>query len=124
VANNSLFMSMVATELSVYENRWCEHGESTRKVWKLFRLAAQLSWRLTHSSTLHIKIPWFRTPIDYDVRAKPRNVASLTGTKRLANGQHHLSFLSRPRIDALPQIYRTLGTDYDERVCRRLSMRS
>ena len=24
--------------------------------------------------------------------------------------------LSRPSIDALPQIYRTLGTDYDERV--------
>jgi len=24
--------------------------------------------------------------------------------------------LSRPRIDALPQIYRTLGQDYDERV--------
>jgi prohibitin 2 len=24
--------------------------------------------------------------------------------------------LSRPRIDALPQIYRTLGSDYDERV--------
>lgn len=24
--------------------------------------------------------------------------------------------LSRPRVDALPQIYRTLGTDYDERV--------
>jgi hypothetical protein len=26
-------------------------------------------------------IPWFETPITYDVRAKPRNVASLTGTK-------------------------------------------
>jgi len=24
--------------------------------------------------------------------------------------------LSRPRVDALPVIYRTLGTDYDERV--------
>lgn len=24
--------------------------------------------------------------------------------------------LSRPRIDALPTIYRTLGTDYDERI--------
>lgn len=24
--------------------------------------------------------------------------------------------LSRPRIEALPQIYRTLGTDYDERI--------
>jgi prohibitin 2 len=26
-------------------------------------------------------IPWFETPVVYDVRAKPRNVASLTGTK-------------------------------------------
>lgn len=29
----------------------------------------------------HIVIPWFETPVIYDVRAKPRNVASLTGTK-------------------------------------------
>lgn len=29
----------------------------------------------------HIMIPWFEKPIIYDVRAKPRNVASLTGTK-------------------------------------------
>ncbi|CEG75256.1 Putative Prohibitin-2 [Rhizopus microsporus] len=29
----------------------------------------------------HFMIPWFETPIIYDVRAKPRNVASLTGTK-------------------------------------------
>ena len=29
----------------------------------------------------HFNIPWFETPITYDVRAKPRNVASLTGTK-------------------------------------------
>jgi prohibitin 2 len=28
----------------------------------------------------HIKIPWFETEIDYDVRARPRNVSSLTGT--------------------------------------------
>jgi prohibitin 2 len=26
-------------------------------------------------------IPWFETPIIYDVRAKPRNIGSLTGTK-------------------------------------------
>lgn len=30
-------------------------------------------------------IPWFETPITYDVRAKPRNVASLTGTKGAAS---------------------------------------
>lgn len=64
----------------------------------------------------HIRIPWFETPITYDVRAKPRNVASLTGTKDLQMVNITCRVLSRPRIDALPQIYRTLGTDYDERV--------
>ncbi|KAH7171216.1 SPFH domain/Band 7 family protein [Dactylonectria macrodidyma] len=64
----------------------------------------------------HINIPWFETPIVYDVRAKPRNVASLTGTKDLQMVNITCRVLSRPRIEALPQIYRTLGTDYDERV--------
>ncbi|CZR50331.1 probable prohibitin PHB2 [Phialocephala subalpina] len=64
----------------------------------------------------HFRLPWFETPIDYDVRAKPRNVASLTGTKDLQMVNITCRVLSRPRIDALPQIYRTLGTDYDERV--------
>merc|ERR1712137_1528215 len=64
----------------------------------------------------HINIPWFETPIDYDVRAKPRNVASLTGTKDLQMVNITCCVLSRPRVESLPQIYRTLGTDYDERV--------
>ncbi len=64
----------------------------------------------------HIKIPWFETPIDYDVRAKPRNVASLTGTKDLQMVNITCRVLSRPRVEALPQIYRTLGIDYDERI--------
>ena len=64
----------------------------------------------------HLRVPWFETPIDYDVRAKPRNVASLTGTKDLQMVNITCRVLSRPQIDALPQIYRTLGTDYDERV--------
>jgi len=64
----------------------------------------------------HINIPWFETPIIYDVRAKPRNVASLTGTKDLQMVNITCRVLSRPQIEALPQIYRTLGTDYDERV--------
>jgi hypothetical protein len=28
-------------------------------------------------------MPWLESPIIYDVRAKPRNIASLTGTKDL-----------------------------------------
>lgn len=64
----------------------------------------------------HLKIPWFETPITYDVRAKPRNVASLTGTKDLQMVNITCRVLSRPAVNALPTIYRTLGTDYDERV--------
>lgn len=64
----------------------------------------------------HINIPWFETPVVYDVRAKPRNVSSLTGTKDLQMVNITCRVLSRPQIEALPQIYRTLGTDFDERV--------
>ncbi|KAJ6783904.1 hypothetical protein PWT90_03771 [Aphanocladium album] len=69
-----------------------------------------------YSEGTHINIPWFETPIVYDVRAKPRNVASLTGTKDLQMVNITCRVLSRPQIEALPQIYRTLGADYDERV--------
>ncbi|CEJ90727.1 Putative Prohibitin-2 [[Torrubiella] hemipterigena] len=64
----------------------------------------------------HINIPWFETPVVFDVRAKPRNVASLTGTKDLQMVNITCRVLSRPQVEALPQIYRTLGQDYDERV--------
>lgn len=64
----------------------------------------------------HFAIPWFQTPIIYDVRAKPRNVASLTGTKDLQMVNITCRVLSRPDVGSLPLIYRTLGTDYDERV--------
>nr|XP_036585384.1 prohibitin-2 [Colletotrichum truncatum]KAF6795281.1 prohibitin-2 [Colletotrichum truncatum] len=69
-----------------------------------------------YSEGTHFMLPWFETPITYDVRAKPRNVASLTGTKDLQMVNITCRVLSRPDIKALPQIYRTLGTDYDERV--------
>lgn len=64
----------------------------------------------------HFRIPWFETPIIYDVRAKPRNIASLTGTKDLQMVNITCRVLSRPSVQDLPTIYRELGTDYDERV--------
>ena len=64
----------------------------------------------------HLRIPWFETPIDYDVRAKPRSIASLTGTKDLQMVSVTCRVLSRPSVENLPTIYRELGTDYDERV--------
>jgi len=69
-----------------------------------------------YSEGTHFNIPWFETPIIYDVRAKPRNIASLTGTKDLQMVNITCRVLSRPSINDLPTIYRELGTDYDERV--------
>ncbi|KAL1920266.1 uncharacterized protein VTP21DRAFT_1412 [Calcarisporiella thermophila] len=64
----------------------------------------------------HFMIPWLETPIIYDVRAKPRNIASLTGTKDLQMVNIQCRVLSRPSVSQLPTIYRNLGQDYDERV--------
>ncbi|KAK4684959.1 prohibitin 2, partial [Tremellales sp. Uapishka_1] len=64
----------------------------------------------------HLVIPWLESPIIYDVRAKPRNIASLTGTKDLQMVNITCRVLSRPSVNDLPTIYRELGTDYDERV--------
>ena len=64
----------------------------------------------------HIVIPWFQRPITYDVRAKPRMIQSMTGSKDLQMVNITLRVLSRPDPAHLPKIYRELGTDYDERV--------
>lgn len=74
-----------------------------------------VSQRIYNEGT-HLMLPWLETPIIYDVRAKPRNVASLTGTKDLQMVNITCRVLSRPDVLQLPIIYRTLGQDYDERV--------
>lgn len=64
----------------------------------------------------HFRIPLVTYPTMFDVRLKPRVVASRTGTKDLQQVQISLRVLSRPSVDKLPEIYRKLGEDFDERV--------
>jgi len=64
----------------------------------------------------HFMIPWVQMPIIYDIRARPKNVPTITGSKDLQNVNITLRILFRPRPDALPNIYTTLGQDYDDRV--------
>ncbi|KAF8755324.1 hypothetical protein RHS01_05676 [Rhizoctonia solani] len=64
----------------------------------------------------HLVLPWFETPIIFDIRAKPRSIASLTGTKDLQMVNITCRVLSRPNVNELPTIYRELGQEYDERV--------
>ncbi|KAG7265907.1 hypothetical protein CRUP_014049 [Coryphaenoides rupestris] len=49
-------------------------------------------------------------------RARPRKIASLTGSKDLQMVNIALRVLSRPLASNLPTMYQQLGTDYDERV--------
>lgn len=65
---------------------------------------------------LHFRIPWFQYPIIYDIRSKPRKITSPTGSKDLQTVNLTLRVLARPEVNSLPKIYRTLGTDFDERV--------
>ena len=63
----------------------------------------------------HFMIPWVMRPIIYDIRARPKNVPTITGSKDLQNVNITLRILFRPRPDELPNIYTTLGPDYDDR---------
>lgn len=64
----------------------------------------------------HFVIPWLQKPIIYDVRTKPKTIATTTGSKDLQNVSLTLRVLHRPEVLSLPKIYQTLGLDYDERV--------
>uniref|UniRef100_A0A671UQD6 Prohibitin n=1 Tax=Sparus aurata TaxID=8175 RepID=A0A671UQD6_SPAAU len=65
---------------------------------------------------LHFRMPWFQYPIIYDIRARPRKISSLTGSKDLQMVNIALRVLSRPLASNLPLLYQQLGQDYDERV--------
>lgn len=64
----------------------------------------------------HFMIPWFDKPVIYDVRTRPHTVPSLTGSRDLQMVNISLRVLTRPNVDKLPEIYRTLGQDWDSRV--------
>ncbi|KAL8518096.1 hypothetical protein ACS0TY_009399 [Phlomoides rotata] len=64
----------------------------------------------------HFIIPWFERPTIYDVRARPHLVESTSGSRDLQMVKISLRVLTRPVPDQLPTVYRTLGTNYNERV--------
>lgn len=64
----------------------------------------------------HFKLPWVDRAYIYNVRSTPRNIKSLTGSRDLQMVDINLRVIYRPMVDKLPDMYRTLGMDYDERV--------
>jgi len=64
----------------------------------------------------HLRVPWLQTPHVMDVRTRPRTISSVTGTQDLQMVNISLRVLSKPDTAALPSIFKSLGTDWDERV--------
>jgi len=53
----------------------------------------------------HFLIPWIQKSIVFDVRTKPRNIATTTGSKDLQMVSLTLRVLHRPEVKSLPKIY-------------------
>lgn len=53
----------------------------------------------------HFLIPWLQRAIIYDVRTKPRNISTTTGSKDLQMVSLTLRVLHRPEVPKLPAIY-------------------
>ncbi|ORY19503.1 band 7 family-domain-containing protein [Clohesyomyces aquaticus] len=64
----------------------------------------------------HFLVPWLQRSIIFDVRTRPRNISTTTGSKDLQMVTLTLRVLHRPEVKMLPKIYQNLGPDYDERV--------
>lgn len=53
----------------------------------------------------HLLVPWLQKAITFDVRTKPRNISTTTGSKDLQMVSLTLRVLHRPEVQQLPKIY-------------------
>jgi len=65
---------------------------------------------------LNFIIPWFEQPYIYDIRTRPCNLQTLTGSKDLQMVTIGVRVLHKPSPVHLVWIYRHLGINYDERI--------
>mmetsp|Transcript_35629 Transcript_35629/g.82499 ORF Transcript_35629/g.82499 Transcript_35629/m.82499 type:complete len:322 (-) Transcript_35629:385-1350(-) len=65
---------------------------------------------------LKFRIPFWEYPHFCDIRTRPRNVQSLTGSKDLQMVNITLRILTKPQPLELPEIFRKLGPDFDDKV--------
>eukprot|EP00406_Dinophysis_acuminata_P046801 CAMPEP_0179302408 /NCGR_PEP_ID=MMETSP0797-20121207/48050_1 /TAXON_ID=47934 /ORGANISM="Dinophysis acuminata, Strain DAEP01" /LENGTH=280 /DNA_ID=CAMNT_0021011939 /DNA_START=29 /DNA_END=868 /DNA_ORIENTATION=- len=70
----------------------------------------------TYREGVHLRIPWLERPIVFDVRAQPHTMTSLTGSRDLQMVNISVRALCKPNGEQLPEIYRQLGKDYQEKV--------
>merc|ERR1719297_181592 len=72
--------------------------------------------KTTYGEGLNFNIPWLERPIIFDIRTRPCNLQTLTGSKDLQMVTIGVRVLHKPNPSALVWIYQRLGKNYDERV--------
>jgi len=70
----------------------------------------------TYGEGFNFNIPWFERPIIFDIRTRPVNLQTLTGSKDLQMVTIAIRVLHKPNPNKLVWIYQTLGLQYDQRV--------
>ncbi|XP_004975870.1 prohibitin-3, mitochondrial [Setaria italica] len=70
----------------------------------------------TVSEGTHFIVPWLQKPYIFDIRTRPHNFSSNSGTKDLQMVNLTLRLLSRPDVEHLPTIFTSLGLEYDDKV--------
>lgn len=71
----------------------------------------------------HFLVPWLQKAISFDVRTKPRNISTTTGSKDLQMVSLTLRVLHRPEVGQLPKIYQvSLATSFEANAQERVTM--
>ena len=64
----------------------------------------------------HFLVPWVQTAHVMDIRTRPRQIVSVTGTKDLQMVNISLRVLVKPEETELPSIFKQYGVDWEERI--------
>lgn len=65
---------------------------------------------------LHFLIPWLQRANMFDIRTRPFELTSLTGSRDLQMVNMRLRVLFKPEAPRLPTMFKEVGADYDQKV--------
>jgi len=71
---------------------------------------------IVYGEGLNFNVPWFERPYVFDIRTRPCNLQTLTGSKDLQMVTIGVRVLHKPDANRLVWIYQKLGKNYDERI--------
>jgi hypothetical protein len=100
----SLFRWIVPAAIgaSVVQNSLYDVKGGTRAV--IFDRLSGVKEQVVNEGT-HFLVPWLQRAIVFDVRTRPRNISTTTGSKDLQMVTLTLRVLHRPEVKQLPKIY-------------------